>query len=97
MQLSDSEDEYSEAQKAAAQYKSTITQKANLFNGKQEDIDKRLLELTDVHEVDDAARQLEEVMQKLRNLDVALGYIELLKEMDALRYGLLSTAFRIKS
>lgn len=35
---------------------------------------------------DDAVGRFESSMAKLRNLDVANGYVELLKEVDTLRY-----------
>lgn len=36
--------------------------------------------------MDDAVGQFEDFMGKLRGFDIALGYVELLKEMDTLRY-----------
>lgn len=35
---------------------------------------------------DDAVRHFEASMEKLRRLDVSKGYMELLKEIDGLRY-----------
>lgn len=44
---------------------------------------------------DEAVRQFEASMEKLRRLDISKGYMELLKEVDRLRYLLSSLAIGI--
>lgn len=46
---------------------------------------------------DEAVRQFEASMEKLRRLDISKGYMELLNEIDRLRYLRLSLKFGIRS
>ena len=45
----------------------------------------RLLNLTNAKSGDEAVALLEGSMKKLQDLDIAIGYVELLKEVDDLR------------
>lgn len=62
-----------------------LRQKAEGFQQEQADIDRRLLVATQSETSDDAARMFEASMERLRKLEIAAGYVELLKEVDALR------------
>ena len=63
----------------------TLQEKTWQFNKEQEDIDRRLMIITSSETSDEAVKRFESSMDKLRRLDVANGYIELLKEVDVLR------------
>lgn len=56
-----------------------------MFTKTQADIDRRILIITRSEASDDAVRQFDSSMEKLRRLDVAKGYVELLTEVDKLR------------
>lgn len=55
-----------------------------MFKKQQADIDRRLFILTRSETSDDAVRRFDASMEKLRRLDVAKGYMELLAEVDTL-------------
>lgn len=55
------------------------------FQKEQQDIDRRLLIVTQAETSDDAVQKFEASMDRLRKLDVAAGYVELLQEVDVLR------------
>ena len=55
------------------------------FQKEQQDIDARLLSVTQSETSDDAVQKFDASMDKLRKLDVAAGYLELLQEVDTLR------------
>lgn len=50
------------------------------------DIDRRLKAITQSDVSDEAVRRFEQNMEKLRRLEISKGYVDLLKEADALRY-----------
>jgi len=62
-----------------------IRQKAEGFQKEQADIDRRLLVATQSETSDEAAQTFDASMGRLRKLEVAAGYVELLKDVDALR------------
>lgn len=55
------------------------------FAKEQDDIDRRLGVVTQSSTSEDAVTQFEASMDKLRRLDIAAGYVEMLKEVDQLR------------
>ena len=59
--------------------------KSQAFEKEQGDIDRRLLIVTQSETSDDAVQKFEASTERLRKLDVAAGYVELLKEVDGLR------------
>lgn len=54
------------------------------FRQEQGEIDRRLMIVTQSETSDDALQRFESSMERLRRLDVASGYAEMLKEVDAL-------------
>lgn len=84
-QLDDARREHQHAHQAAQEHTQLIESQAHDFQGKQEDIDRRLLIVTQSDTSDDAVQKFETSMERLRKLDVATGYIELLKDVDVLR------------
>ncbi|OCL09950.1 hypothetical protein AOQ84DRAFT_254038, partial [Glonium stellatum] len=65
----------------------TLQEQVRQFNKDQEDIDRRLLIVTSSETSDEAVQRFESSMDKLRRLDIASGYMELLKEVDTLSKG----------
>lgn len=63
-----------------------LQDKAAAFRREQHDIDRRLAIVTASETSDDAVPRFEAVLATLQRLDVASEYIELLREVDALRY-----------
>ncbi len=86
MQLLETEQAVDQARKSSKSHEILITQRVQEFQEKQADIDNRLRKITDSDNSDETVERFEESMQKLRNLDIAKGYFELLQEVDNLRY-----------
>ena len=84
-QLQDAERELEEARQASREHVTSCHRRVQQFNKQQADIDRRLLIFTRSDTSDDAIRQFEATMDKLRNFDVATGYFELLRAVDKLR------------
>lgn len=60
--------------------------KAQAFKKQQTDIDRRLTQVTQSTSTDDAVHQFDSAMEQLRRLDMASGYLEMLEEVEKLRY-----------
>jgi len=84
-QLEDARRDYHDAQHHIEQHTTSLREKGQAFQQEQGDIDHRLLVITQSETSDDAVQKFEASMERLRTLDVAAGYVELLKEVDALR------------
>ena len=63
-----------------------LQQKAQTFRRQQADIDQRLLVITASETSEEAVPRFETSLDKLHRLDVASGYVQLLREVDLLRY-----------
>ncbi|KAI9824321.1 MAG: hypothetical protein M1826_007418 [Phylliscum demangeonii] len=87
-QLRDAETALGTAKRTSHEQRVLALEKAQSFSRRQADFDKRLLTITNAESSDQAAREFEESIEKLQNLDVAVGYIELLKTAEDLRYAL---------
>lgn len=72
------------------QHIKSVQQKSAAFQEEQEDIDRRLLIVTQAETSDDAVQKFAGSMERLHKLEVAAGYVELLKEVDILRTECLS-------
>lgn len=84
-QLNDARRDHDNAHKQAEQHTESVRQKAETFQKEQDDIDRRLLIITQSETSDDAVEKFNASMERLQKLDVAAGYVELLKEVEALR------------
>ncbi|KAK5132871.1 hypothetical protein LTR08_008587 [Meristemomyces frigidus] len=84
-QLDEARQDHEHAKRKSEQHHDSTRQKAQAFQKGQGDIDRRLLVVTRSETSDDAVRTFEASMERLRKLDVAAGYVELLKEVDGLR------------
>ncbi|GAB7352150.1 hypothetical protein MBLNU459_g2638t2 [Dothideomycetes sp. NU459] len=85
-QLSEAQRDHELAQQAAQEHATSVQERGTTFEKEQEDIDRDLMTVTQSHTSDEARRRFEGSMERLRRLDVASGYAEMLKEIDALRY-----------
>jgi phage-related minor tail protein len=74
------------AESASSQHDAELRQKAEQFNERQANIDIKLKDFTRSETSDEAIHKFELLMSKLQRLDVASGYLELLKEVDKLRF-----------
>ncbi len=84
-QLVDAELDLDKAQQASQIHASSVVQQAESFTRKQADIDRKILIITRSETSDDAVRQFDSSMEKLRRLEITKGYVELLAEVDKLR------------
>ncbi|SMR60248.1 unnamed protein product [Zymoseptoria tritici ST99CH_1A5] len=84
-QLDDARRDHAETRHRAEKTTQSIHHKATAFQQEQQDIDRRLLIVTQSETSDDAVQKFEKSMERLRKLDMAAGYVELLKEVDNLR------------
>jgi hypothetical protein len=75
-----------DAESASNQHDAELLQKAEQFNERQADMDTKLKNFTRSETSDGAVQKFELLMSKLQRLDVASGYVELLKEVDELRF-----------
>lgn len=78
---------------ASKSHKSNLVAKARKFQQQQGEIDRRLLIVTNSETSDVAVRKFSESMERLGRLDVAKGYVELLKTVE--RLGLVSCVLRM--
>lgn len=73
------------ATKASKNHAETVHNQTQLFQKGQDDIALRLMLVTQSDNSDEAARKFEASMDKLRRLDIAKGYMELLTAVDDLK------------
>ena len=73
------------ANKASNDHAETVYNQTQLFQKGQDDIDLRLMLVTQSDNSDEAARKFEVSMDKLRRLEVAKGYMELLNAINDLK------------
>ncbi|OCK84908.1 hypothetical protein K432DRAFT_378152 [Lepidopterella palustris CBS 459.81] len=83
-QLEDAGKDLQEAKKASQSHQASLQEQARQFSREQDDIDGRLKIITGSKTSDEAVPRFESSMDKLRRLDVANGYVELLKGVDVL-------------
>ncbi len=83
--LTEAESALPKATQESQQHESTIREQAEQFSKRQADIDRRLLIITQSETSDEAVRRFESSMEKLRRLDIAKGYVELLQEVESLK------------
>ena len=84
-QLDDARREHADAERTAEDRTTAIRNKVEIFQNEQGDIDRRLLIVTQSETSDEAVEKFSASMEKLRKIDVAAGYAELLRDADSLR------------
>ncbi|KAI9844885.1 MAG: hypothetical protein M1837_005171 [Sclerophora amabilis] len=83
-QLKEAEASLEEAQISARTHASSLLERADAFQREQKTIDRRLLVVTRSETSAAAAQRFQNTVDKLQRLDVATGYVRLLKEVDDL-------------
>jgi RAD50-interacting protein 1 len=86
LQLQEANSDLEKATEALHEHETSIRKKAETFEVQQADIDRGLLHITQAKTSDDAVKIFEPSMAKLRRLDVATGYLQLLQEVQSLKY-----------
>ncbi|EEP82617.1 conserved hypothetical protein [Uncinocarpus reesii 1704] len=89
-QLREAEATLNDATKVSAQHAEAVRERGEAFKQKQEDIDKRLIEVTGSKSSDEATRKFEGGMEKLWRLEMAKGYLELLDKIHGISKDALS-------
>nr|POF02259.1 rad50-interacting protein 1 [Quercus suber] len=84
-QLVDARSDHAHAQREAEEHAQAIRDKAKAFQQRQSDIDTQLLIVTQSETSDEAVQKFEASMERLRKLDVAAEYVDLLKEVETLK------------
>jgi chromosome segregation ATPase len=84
-QLDDAQRGLHNAKQHQHEHREQLQDKAAAFRRQQQDIDRRLLVITASETSDEAVPRFEAVLGTLQRLDVAGGYVELLREVDVLR------------
>ena len=74
------------ATEALHEHERSIQSKVETFHEQQSDIDWRLLDITEAKTSDGAVTMFESSMGKLRRLDLATGYLQMLQEVDSLEF-----------
>ncbi|KAF3047653.1 hypothetical protein E8E12_011200 [Didymella heteroderae] len=83
-QLDDAQRDLHDAKHHQHEHRQQLQDKAAAFRRHQQDIDRRLLVITASETSDEAVPRFEAVLGTLQRLDVAGGYMELLREVDVL-------------
>ncbi|APA14121.1 hypothetical protein sscle_12g088910 [Sclerotinia sclerotiorum 1980 UF-70] len=83
-QLRDATTKLAEAKSAAANHTSSLVQKTQAFERQQDDLRARLMMLTSSDTPEEAVRLLEGPMEKLRQVELAQAYVELLEDVDGM-------------
>jgi hypothetical protein len=83
-QLQDARTKLEQAREESNDHARTVLKKTEVFQAHQENIDKRLMIVTASDAPDDAVQRFQGPMEKLRRVELANLYVELLKEVDDL-------------
>jgi hypothetical protein len=83
-QLEDAQSKLAKAKDAAAIHTGSVLQQVQSFQAQQESIDRKLKIVTASDAPEEAVRRFRGPMEKLRRLELAKSYVELLKEVDDL-------------
>lgn len=84
-QLDDARKSHNHATEDYRAHQQSLNDHASAFQREQGDIDGRLRIITQSETSDEAAEKFKASMDKLRKLDVAAGFVELLRDVDALK------------
>ncbi|EXJ66361.1 uncharacterized protein A1O5_10513 [Cladophialophora psammophila CBS 110553] len=83
-QLENARKDYTQAVNRADERSIELREKAEAFKREDADLDQRLRYLAQSNVSDDAAQKVEARMSKVRSLEVAQGYLEVVQHMDTL-------------
>lgn len=84
MQLQDARSRLDEARKASANHSSLMLAQTKEFERQQDSVQKRLMIVTQSDSPEEATQRLKGPMEKLRRVELAKSYVELLKDVDNL-------------
>jgi chromosome segregation ATPase len=82
-QLEDAQKDLEEARQASVDHAASLKSRVAEFEKEQDDIDRRLRVITLSDTSDVAVRRFESSMDKLRKLDIAKGYVEVLQSVES--------------
>lgn len=85
-QLHDAQRDLEDAKHLQLDHHRSLQDRADRFRADQADIDRRLLVVAASDSTDDAVPRFERVLDALQRLDVANAYVDLLHQVDLLRY-----------
>ncbi|KXL42943.1 hypothetical protein M433DRAFT_149929 [Acidomyces richmondensis BFW] len=83
-QLNQARQDHAAAEQDVEQHRHSVREKAQIFQKEQSDIDHKLLFTSQSETSDEAVKKFETSMERLQRLDVAVRYVELLKEVELL-------------
>ncbi|KIW19273.1 hypothetical protein PV08_03567 [Exophiala spinifera] len=83
-QLADAKKSHKDAQTRVEQQTQELRHKAEGFQTRKAAVDRRLQSLAQTDVSDDAAKNIEERMGKVRNLEIARGYLDLIHRVNTL-------------
>ncbi|KAJ9502760.1 hypothetical protein H2202_001882 [Exophiala xenobiotica] len=83
-QLEDARKSHREVQARVEQRSQELASRAEAFHLQKADVDRRLQSLARTNVSDDAASRIEARMGKVRNLEIAQGYLDLVRRMNTL-------------
>ena len=88
-QLHEAEEILKNAKMAWQEHIEIVRRECAAFQQQQTKIDSRLMTVTKSDTIDEAAKKFETSLEKLRKLDIAEGYMDLLFRADSLRFAFL--------
>ncbi|KAF4630599.1 hypothetical protein G7Y89_g7538 [Cudoniella acicularis] len=83
-QLQDARSQLDEAKKASANHTSLMLEQTQEFERQQDSVQKRLMIVTNSDTPEEATRRLKGPLEKLRRVELARSYVELLKDVNDL-------------
>ena len=79
---------HNESKRKLEEHSTGLVKRIDIFHQQQKNIDRRLLIVTQSETSDDAVKKFDASMEKLRRLEVAKYYVDLLAHVDHLRYAI---------
>ncbi|TVY16092.1 RAD50-interacting protein 1 [Lachnellula arida] len=83
-QLQDAKSKLQEAKQSSANHSSSMLEQTQEFERQQASVQKRLMIVTNAHTPEEATKRLRGPMEKLRKVELANSYVEMLQEVDDL-------------
>jgi hypothetical protein len=83
-QLQDAKSKLQEARQSSANHTSSMFEQTTEFEHQRDNVQKRLMIVTNSDSPEEAARKLQGPMEKAQRVELARAYVELLKDVDGL-------------
>jgi RAD50-interacting protein 1 len=87
VQLDDADRDARSAAENASKHSQEHAGRSKTWEHRQKEIDRRIQAITQSTTSDEAVKKFEPILQKLQHLDLAVGVVETLLEIEQLRYG----------